>query len=118
MSFEEYMRAFLLDVLSEHEARRPKVPEPVRALPAGPGKGRVSVGEAARRMGVTSDTIRGLIARGVLPALRVGRVWRIDPEQLEQQLTGEGAGTQCTQPADLEAKAREIAGRALFRHRR
>ena len=43
----------------------------------------LSVAECAALLAVDHKTIRRLIDRGQLPALRVGRVLRIDPADLE-----------------------------------
>lgn len=43
----------------------------------------LSVTEAAERLNVHPATIRRMIARGELSARRVGRVWRVDPADLE-----------------------------------
>lgn len=39
--------------------------------------------EAARRLGVSMTTVRRLIDTGELTAVRVGRVYRIDPRDLD-----------------------------------
>lgn len=43
----------------------------------------LSVNESAALLAVEHKTVRRLIDRGELPALRVGRVLRIDPADLE-----------------------------------
>ncbi len=43
--------------------------------------------EAARRVGLPSRTVYALARRGELPAIKVGRVWRFDPRQLDAWLT-------------------------------
>ena len=45
---------------------------------------RLSIAEAARRIGVCDDTIRRRIANGQLKAVRSGRIIRISQEALEQ----------------------------------
>jgi excisionase family DNA binding protein len=45
----------------------------------------LSVTEAADRLHVHPATVRRMIARGDLSAVRVGRVWRVDPLELEPQ---------------------------------
>ncbi len=45
----------------------------------------LSVTEAATQLHVHPATIRRMIARGDLAAVRVGRVWRVDPLELEPQ---------------------------------
>ena len=49
----------------------------------------LSVAETATRLRVSEKTIRRLIARGELPALRVGSQIRIDVADLERWLHGE-----------------------------
>lgn len=39
--------------------------------------------ETARRLGVSMTTVRRLIEAGELPAVRVGRVYRMDPRDLD-----------------------------------
>lgn len=43
----------------------------------------ISVAQAAQILAVHPATIRRMIARGELPAKRVGRVWRVNPRDLE-----------------------------------
>jgi excisionase family DNA binding protein len=45
---------------------------------------KLSIAEAARRAGVSDDTIRRRIASGQLRAVRSGRIIRIPVESLEQ----------------------------------
>ena len=42
----------------------------------------VSVAEGARILGVHPETLRRLIKQGQIPALRVGRSWRLRPSDL------------------------------------
>jgi excisionase family DNA binding protein len=37
----------------------------------------ITIGQAARRLGVHRDTLRSAIARGEVPAARIGRRWLI-----------------------------------------
>ena len=39
--------------------------------------------QVAKRLQVTERTIYGWLRRGTLPALKLGRLWRIRPEDLE-----------------------------------
>lgn len=45
--------------------------------------GFIDVATAARHYGVSAKTIRRRIAEGALPAVRVGRLIRIDPDDLD-----------------------------------
>lgn len=45
----------------------------------------ISVTQAAQILAVHPATIRRMIARGELPAKRVGRVWRVDPADLQPE---------------------------------
>ena len=47
--------------------------------------------EAAEYLRVSRATILRCCKAGQLPAMRIGRQWRIDMDQLERQLTGEAA---------------------------
>ena len=55
----------------------------------------MSVTEAAERLHVHPATIRRMIARGEISAKRVGRVWRVDPIDLQPERR-ELAGTKTT----------------------
>ena len=44
----------------------------------------LTVQETAERLAVSVDTVRRLIARGELPALKVGKQIRLDPLELEK----------------------------------
>lgn len=44
----------------------------------------ITVAEAASRLGVNRQRVYALIADGRLPARRFGRVWVIDPADLER----------------------------------
>lgn len=46
----------------------------------------LTVAEAAEWLAVDHKTLRRMIERGEVPALRVGRVWRIDPDELRAAL--------------------------------
>ena len=45
---------------------------------------KISIAEAARRIGCSDDTIRRRIANGQLKAVRSGRIIRISEDALEQ----------------------------------
>jgi excisionase family DNA binding protein len=49
----------------------------------------LNVAETAAKLHVSEKTIRRLIAKGALPALRVGGAVRVDPLELEDFLHGE-----------------------------
>ena len=42
----------------------------------------ISVTQAAHMLNVHPATIRRMIARGDLPATRIGRIWRVNPNDL------------------------------------
>jgi excisionase family DNA binding protein len=48
--------------------------------------------EFASQMGVSVKTARNLAKRGDLPTVRVGRLHRIDPNELERWLKAGGTG--------------------------
>lgn len=43
----------------------------------------ISLEEAAERMGVSYTTAYRLVRRGELPAAKIGKQWRLEPEALE-----------------------------------
>lgn len=49
----------------------------------------LTVKEAAERLKTSRQQIRMMIRNGQLPAVRVGREWRITTEALEQFLTSQ-----------------------------
>ena len=44
--------------------------------------------QVAERLQVTERTVYGWLRRGKLPALKLGRLWRIRPQDLEACLDG------------------------------
>jgi excisionase family DNA binding protein len=44
------------------------------------------VGEVARALGVSEETVAHWIRRGDLPAAKVGRTWLVSPDILRQRL--------------------------------
>jgi excisionase family DNA binding protein len=48
----------------------------------------ITIPDAAKRLSVSERTIRRLIERGELRAVRVGRVWRVPMEALRDYLSG------------------------------
>jgi excisionase family DNA binding protein len=51
-----------------------------------PNRQLLTIPETARKCAVSVETVRRLIARGELPALRVGGQVRIDPDELAEFL--------------------------------
>lgn len=66
------LRPVTLDEIAEHLARLTRAVEALRPTVL------VSVNEAARRLGVTSKTVRRRIRDGKLPVKRIGRAVRVD----------------------------------------
>ncbi len=64
-----------------------------------------SVDEVAERLGVNPQTVRSMIERGDLRAIRVGRLLRIPAEVLEGFLRGE------------RAQGAAVSGKSRRRHR-
>ena len=64
----------------------------------------ISVTQAAQILAVHPATIRRMIGRGELPAKRVGRVWRVNPRDLEPDARPL-PGTP-TVPANVQATSR------------
>jgi len=50
----------------------------------------LTVAETAARLHVSEKTVRRLILKGSLPALRIGGAVGVDPVELEEFLYGEG----------------------------
>jgi excisionase family DNA binding protein len=48
----------------------------------------LSITEAAKRLGVHRETLRAAIARGEIPAGRVGRRWLVPVAAIERLLAG------------------------------
>ena len=53
----------------------------------------LTVAETASRLGVSTKTVRRVIARGELHAVHIGRAVRIDPEEIERLI--KALGFQC-----------------------
>lgn len=51
--------------------------------PSAPVEAAIDLHEAARRLGVSYRTVWRRVQSGDLPAMRVGRVWRVKPADLE-----------------------------------
>lgn len=48
----------------------------------------LTIGEAARRLGVHRETLRAAIERGDIPAARLGRRWLVPVAAIEELLAG------------------------------
>jgi excisionase family DNA binding protein len=53
-----------------------------------PARTLLAVAEVAHRLGLHEKTVRRLIRGGVLPALKIGHVVRVDEAELEQYVYG------------------------------
>ena len=51
----------------------------------------LTIGEAARRLGVHRETLRAAIERGEVPASRLGRRWLVPVDAIEELLGGRRA---------------------------
>ena len=71
----------------------------------------LTVAESARRLAVHPDTIRNLIDREQLIAVRIGRAVRIEERELEQLVTRQRPRRQPPAPAAVKASGGQ--GRAL-----
>lgn len=49
----------------------------------------LTIPATAKLLGVSEDTVESLIRQGRLPALRVGRQWRIEPRRLDEWMTAQ-----------------------------
>ena len=67
----------------------------------------LTVAEAAAYLRVHPETIRRLVRRGELTAIKVGSVWRVPVDALERP----------TQPSDQPARPRQPSGRLSRRAR-
>jgi excisionase family DNA binding protein len=73
----------------------------------------LTIDEAALRLKLKPDTVRDWVKAGKLKAVKLGRVWRVDAEDLERLLRGEPTAPPPPLPAadgPLERRA------ALVRH--
>jgi excisionase family DNA binding protein len=55
--------------------------------PVPPGPQALTIGEAARRLGVHRETLRAAIDRGEIPAARLGRRWLVPVAVLDRLLS-------------------------------
>src|SRR5213596_2805207 len=62
--------------------------------------------QVAERLQVTERTVYGWLRRGKLPALKLGRLWRIRPEDLEAFL--ESARPSAQSPSPLRRTRRSV----------
>jgi excisionase family DNA binding protein len=68
----------------------------------------VSVAEFAEMAGVSEKVVRSMISRGDLPAHRLGRIFRIDPEEARAATAYAPGGTDA--PARRPSKPRAVNG--------
>jgi len=66
-----------------------------------------STAEVAQLLGVSTRTVQNLLARGELCGVRVGRQWRIPPEELARFLASEKDEPPAS-PKGASAAAREV----------
>lgn len=52
----------------------------------------LEVAHVAHRLGVSQEFVRRLLREGKLPAVRLGRRWRIDPDVLEAFINSQRTG--------------------------
>jgi excisionase family DNA binding protein len=50
------------------------------------------ISTVSRELGISETSARRLIAEGVIPAFRVGRQWRVDPDILQAWKSNGGSG--------------------------
>lgn len=48
----------------------------------------LTAGECARFLRVHLNTVKKLLAEGLLPGQKIGRQWRVDKENLKQYMAG------------------------------
>jgi excisionase family DNA binding protein len=61
----------------------------------------LSVEEVAGRLKVKEKTVRDWIARGILEAYKIGKVWRIRSDHLDQAMEARRASGQATPTGGL-----------------
>lgn len=49
----------------------------------------ISVEEAGRRLGIGRSAAYAAVRRGEIPAIRLGRLWRVPTARLDQMLRGD-----------------------------
>jgi excisionase family DNA binding protein len=57
------------------------------SVPAPLERQALTIGEAAKRLGVHRETLRSAIERGEIPAARLGRRWLVLPAPLDDLLS-------------------------------
>lgn len=51
----------------------------------------IEMSAAANRLGITLSTAYYMARRGVIPAVKMGRLWRVDPVRLERWIEEGGS---------------------------
>jgi len=74
----------------------------------------LTLAEAAEALRVSQATVRRLIERGELPAVRVGRLWRISSNALEAYLGGDDPLALLSALAHLEGNEGDAQAVAVF----
>lgn len=67
-------------------------------VPAREERQAITIGEAARRLGVHRETLRAAIERGEVPAARLGRRWLVPLVVVEDLLAGRSPAPQEPRP--------------------
>lgn len=44
----------------------------------------LTISESAKRLNITERTLRKWLREGVLPGVKMGRIWRVDDQDLEE----------------------------------
>ena len=55
--------------------------------------------QVAARCGITKDTVYDWLRSGYLPGRKMGRLWRVDSDQLEAWIRDRSTGDQPPRPA-------------------
>jgi len=50
----------------------------------------VHMNVVATRLGIPVNSVYSMVRRGILPAVKLGRLWRMDPDRLEAWISGGG----------------------------
>jgi excisionase family DNA binding protein len=78
---------------------------------AGPDPALLRVDEAARYLALGRTKTYELVAQGVIPSIRLGRVVRIPREALRAWIEREVRGDTAAPPAPAASRMREVPGR-------